>query len=62
MEEYVDDSKRNEFARMAWVIEFPSSSQARNWLLENEYSMLENINSADFTPGVKPLPTASPSA
>lgn len=42
--------------------EFQTSSQARNWLLEDEYSMLENIDAAEFKHGVKPLPPASPSA
>jgi hypothetical protein len=36
--------------------EFPSGAHARNWLLEDEYSMLENINVSEFMHGRKPLP------
>lgn len=35
---------------------FSSAADARNWLMEDEYALLENIDSEEFTGGRKPLP------
>ncbi len=35
---------------------FRSADDARNWLIEEEYSLLENIEVAEFKHGRRPLP------
>jgi hypothetical protein len=35
---------------------FRSAADARNWLMEDEYSLLENIDAEEFMDGRKPLP------
>jgi hypothetical protein len=38
--------------------DFTSDGHARDWLLEDEYSMLENLDDVEFMHGRKPLPPA----
>lgn len=40
------------------VHKFSCSDDARNWLIEDEYSMVENIDAEEFMNGCKPLPPA----
>ena len=39
---------------------FRCSADAVNWLMEDEYSMLENIKEEEFMDGRKPLPPIMP--
>jgi hypothetical protein len=53
----IDDSGREVVLDCDGKIhEFPSADHALHWLAEDEYSILENIDAAEFMDGRKPQP------